>query len=192
MSLRYALLGLLSRESLTGYDLTKRFDNTIGNFWCAKHSQIYPELAALSEEGKLTFEVITQVSKPNKKIYTITQEGFEDLAHWVAEPPEQQNSKNPLLLKTWAIGQIEPEIILKHMRESLKSHKSGLAHLLEVDEVLRAQGTHLPERDNTKLGCYMALRCGLFKNQAFIDWLEWAIAQLEAVIAQDAVFPVAT
>lgn len=50
-TLGYAILGLLSRERLSGYDLTRGMRGRVGNFWSAKHSQIYPELARLEEGG---------------------------------------------------------------------------------------------------------------------------------------------
>ena len=43
-TLKYAILGLLNRKSMTGYDLSKEFETTLFEFWNAKHSQIYPEL----------------------------------------------------------------------------------------------------------------------------------------------------
>ncbi len=43
-TLKYAILGLVSQKPMTGYDIYKEFDGPIGNFWSAKHSQIYPEL----------------------------------------------------------------------------------------------------------------------------------------------------
>ena len=44
-TLKYAILGLLNREPMTGYDIAKEFSKDLGEFWNAKHSQIYPELA---------------------------------------------------------------------------------------------------------------------------------------------------
>lgn len=49
-TLRYAILGLLNRKAMTGYDLSKEFQTSLAEFWHAKHSQIYPELKALAEE----------------------------------------------------------------------------------------------------------------------------------------------
>ena len=50
-TLGYAILGLLSREDLSGYDLTQRMAGRVGYFWSARHSQIYPELAKLEDGG---------------------------------------------------------------------------------------------------------------------------------------------
>ena len=47
-TLKYAILGLINREPMTGYDITREFNsNNLANFWYAKHSQVYPELSRL-------------------------------------------------------------------------------------------------------------------------------------------------
>jgi DNA-binding PadR family transcriptional regulator len=183
MSLRYALLGLLARESLTGYDLTKRFDSTVGFFWSAKHSQIYPELANLTSEGLVTFELITQTSKPNKKIYTITAEGRDALRHWVETSGDKRNVKDPLLMRIWVVGMVDPAHALAQLREIQVEEERRWAQLREADNKLQQQGADQATPDNVSLGAYMALRCGQMQYQAYAEWLKWAIAQLEQVVA---------
>lgn len=58
--LKYAILGLLDQHELTGYDITKHFKDSLGQFWSAKHSQIYPELKRLTEEGFIEFDIHIQ------------------------------------------------------------------------------------------------------------------------------------
>ncbi len=60
-TLKYAILGLINREPMTGYDITREFNsNNLANFWYAKHSQVYPELSRLMEEKLVTCEVVIQ------------------------------------------------------------------------------------------------------------------------------------
>lgn len=74
--LTYAILGFLDREPMTGYDITTEFkDKEIREFWHAKHSQIYPELKKLTEEGFIEFTIQIQGSKLEKKVYSITESG---------------------------------------------------------------------------------------------------------------------
>jgi len=75
-TLGYAILGLLSREELSGYDLTQRMKGRIGYFWSARHSQIYPELARLEEGGYVVHGVVEQQERPDKKVYEITAKGL--------------------------------------------------------------------------------------------------------------------
>src|SRR3712207_9483471 len=84
-TLGYAILGLLSREELSGYDLMSRMKARVGFFWEARHSQIYPELARLEEQGLVTYRVVEQRGRPDKKVYEITPEGIEVLKGWVTE-----------------------------------------------------------------------------------------------------------
>ena len=63
------MLGLLSQQPGTGYELTQRFDRSLTNAWHASHSQIYPELAKLQEQGLV--EVIGEGAR-NSRTYAIT------------------------------------------------------------------------------------------------------------------------
>ena len=186
MSLRFALLGLLARESLTGYDLTKRFDTTIGFFWSAKHSQIYPELANLTKEGLVTFEVVAQTSKPNKKVYTITEAGREALAEWVASPREKRTVKDPLLMRVWSLGTVPPELALPQLREALEEYEQRLAILKEIETEAGSAEVLGVSAENTWLGAALALRFGQTTAACYRDWLKEAISHLEAITAAPA------
>lgn len=47
--LQYILLGLLAKQDLTGYDIKKLFEQEVGDFWFARHSQVYPELRKMEK-----------------------------------------------------------------------------------------------------------------------------------------------
>src|ERR687885_279786 len=66
-SLGYALLGLLAREPLSGYDLASRMKERVGFFWQARHSQIYPELGRLEGEGMVTHRVVEEQEQRHKE-----------------------------------------------------------------------------------------------------------------------------
>ncbi|KJD53260.1 PadR family transcriptional regulator, partial [Bacillus amyloliquefaciens] len=83
--LKYAILGLLDHGSLSGYDMTSRFKAELGQFWSAKHSQIYPELKKLTDEGFIEYETVIQGSKLEKKMYSITEAGKRELHGWLTE-----------------------------------------------------------------------------------------------------------
>ena len=59
MSLRHAVLGALADEPRNGYALVKHFGQSLGYAWSASHSQIYPELARLRDDG-----LIEQIRSP--------------------------------------------------------------------------------------------------------------------------------
>jgi len=91
LSINHAILGILSRRPLTGYDLKKIMQDSAYMPWSGNNNQIYKALVELLEEGCLTNEIQHQSSAPSKKIYTITERGLAELKRWVlaaTEPPE--------------------------------------------------------------------------------------------------------
>lgn len=83
--LQYIILGLLDQEPRTGYELTQDFAHEIGEFWQAQHSQIYPLLARMEEQGLITHSVEVAGTKLEKKRYSITTE-VDPLCHLGWEP----------------------------------------------------------------------------------------------------------
>lgn len=65
-TLKYAILGLLMRSPVTGYDIAKEFGDGLGCFWSAKHSQIYPELKRLTDDGLIQFRTVIQGERMEK------------------------------------------------------------------------------------------------------------------------------
>lgn len=89
-TLKYAILGLLNQKEMTGYDLMKQFESTLCEFWSAKHSQIYPELKKLTEEGSVAYKTEPSDNGAEKKIYHITEEGRRDFIDWLSSETKPQ------------------------------------------------------------------------------------------------------
>src|SRR5215470_1172874 len=70
-----AILVCLTERPMTGYELAKTFDSSIGFFWKADHQQIYRELTRLRDKGHVQAREVVQSGKPNKLVYTLTVEG---------------------------------------------------------------------------------------------------------------------
>jgi DNA-binding PadR family transcriptional regulator len=85
MSLRHALLGLLTAHPMSGYDLTKVFDRSVAYMWHAPHSQIYPELRRMEGDGLVAAESTRRGQRGVKRIYSITPVGVEEFRQWVSE-----------------------------------------------------------------------------------------------------------
>src|SRR5690348_12799778 len=85
----YGILGLLAFWGpLSGYDLKRLFDHTLAPMWGAAQSQIYKELRRMKELGWVEMEREEQESRPDRKIYSITDQGYTALHAWQAQPPE--------------------------------------------------------------------------------------------------------
>lgn len=177
MSLRYAILGILSLGRYSGYDLSKRFAGSIGFFWSAKHSQIYPELAKLAAEGLVTFEAVEQDSKPNKKIYAITGAGRASLRDWLVSPVEPSSFKNPLLLRAFCASQMDPDDLVAQLEEEAQANRDRLLIYQDVERELTRQGETEPS--HPWVGGYLTLRFAMMQASAYVAWCEWAIEHLQ-------------
>lgn len=83
MSLKFGLLGFLSNEDMSGYELEKLFNKSIGFFWKAQISQMYRDLKNMETSGWVTSNEVIQSGKPNKKVFSITTDGQEALQEWL-------------------------------------------------------------------------------------------------------------
>ncbi len=79
------ILGLLSHEELTGYEIKKRIDTRLKYFWGASYGSIYPTLNDLVNRGLATKREAVE-DKRNKLIYTITDKGIIYLKEWLKSP----------------------------------------------------------------------------------------------------------
>src|ERR1041384_201144 len=84
MSLRHAVLGLLSDGPASGYDLLKLFDLSLSNVWPATQSQLYAELGKLADSGLVS---VSAEGPRGRKEYAITDEGLAELRHWITDVP---------------------------------------------------------------------------------------------------------
>ena len=103
--LKHGILGLLNYGSMTGYEIDKAFKDSLSYFWNAQTSQIYRELQTIKKNGWATDEVVVQTGKPDKKVFSITQSGKEELNRWLVEDNTEFTTRIPILMKTFFRGE---------------------------------------------------------------------------------------
>lgn len=171
MSLRFAILGLLTQEELSGYEITKRFSQSVGYFWHARSQQIYPELARLEEEGHVEGRVVPQKGRPDKRLYTITPRGREELLTWVVSPSPLTLVKDEFLLKVWCYGLVDPTAAIGVLARHRQMHEERLARFEQI-----AAGVDNREQpmEDEHFGPYLTLLAGIAVERAFVDWAKAA------------------
>ena len=138
MSLRYALLALLSVEPMTGYDLAKRFESSVAFVWHAPDSQIYPELRKMAKEGLLQAEEVSWGPRGKKTQYRITEEGRAAFRAWMREPVEYSRERDPVHLKAAYLEWAEPNAAREHMQAHIDYHTMRRDQWTEMIDQLRA------------------------------------------------------
>jgi DNA-binding PadR family transcriptional regulator len=101
MSVRNALLGLLSQRPRHGYELRAAFEALVGGeeLWDVKPAQIYTTLARLEESGLIRQEQIEQDSGPEKRVYALTDAGQAELAAWFESGIESDHQRDEFYVK---------------------------------------------------------------------------------------------
>lgn len=86
--LKYALLGLLAQEPRHGYDLKNAFETMLGGTWPLNVGQVYTTLSRLERDGLVESQVVPQDLLPDRKVYSLTQVGRDELELWLAQSTE--------------------------------------------------------------------------------------------------------
>lgn len=136
MSLRNALLALLTVEPMTGYDLAKRFGSSVGNVWHAPDSQIYPELRRMLQDGLLESEEVLWGRKGRKIEYTITDQGRKAFREWMDSDLQWTRDRDPMHLRAAYFEYATPD----RARAQLTAYREHIGHIREqwqqqIDEV---------------------------------------------------------
>jgi DNA-binding PadR family transcriptional regulator len=179
-TLGYAILGLLSREDLSGYDLTQRMKGQVGYFWSARHSQIYPELARLENGGYVTHRVVEQKERPDKKVYEITDAGLAALREWVAMPLVPRPTRDELTLKTYSIWLADPEEAVRLFREEELRHDEQVTHYEKIRAWMEGEWREELKRTNSpEFASYATLRRGISYEREYAGWCRWMADSIE-------------
>ena len=180
-TLGYALLSVLAREELAGYDIAQRMRRPVGFFWHARHSQIYPELAKLEAAGMVTHRRIAQADRPDRKLYSITDKGLTALKRWVAEPPAEAPIRDELVLKTYSLWVIDRAEAITLFREQERRHAEVLERFEAMERrMLAANGPALAQGEGAQFALYATLRRGLIFRRSTLEWCRWVLERLAA------------
>ena len=123
MALGDAILVCLTERPMTGYELAKTFDSSIGFFWKADHQQIYREPTRLRERGHVQAREVVQTGKPNKLVYTLTSGGRAALKHWAARPSRPASIKDDLLVRLYALDSVDIAPLRTDLMARLEHHR---------------------------------------------------------------------
>lgn len=167
MSVRHAILGLLSWQPLAGYDLKKIFSESADFYWSGNNNQVYRTLLDLFEQGLVEREIIQQENLPAKKIYSITDKGRLELRQWLNTTPELPLLRNSFLVQlAWAdcLSAAELDQLLNRYEEEIRDQ--NLMH--------NARGPQLPAK-NARSPREAILWSAVHQNRAkfYQTELEW-------------------
>jgi DNA-binding PadR family transcriptional regulator len=180
MSLRHAVLAALLEGDASGYQLAKRFDVSVANFWSATPQQLYRELEQLERSGLVAGRVVEQRRRPNKRVFTLTPAGREELDAFTARPARPTAMRDDLLVKLQAVDAGDEAAVRQALAARLEQAREKLAGYDRLrDDLLggRDEAEYLREAD--RVGPYLTLMGGRRYEQENIRWTADVLAILE-------------
>jgi len=183
MGLRHAVLASLLEGEAAGYELSKRFDVSVANFWSATPQQLYRELERLESEGFVEGRVVEQERRPNKRVFSLTSAGRAELRDFIGRPTRPGALRDDLLVKLQAAGPDDLPAVRKAVEARLDQAREKLAFYDRLNERLldgRSESAQLAEAE--RIGPYLTLMGGRMYEQQNIRWCESVLAILDAAL----------
>lgn len=171
------LLGLLTIEAMSGYDLGLTIRGSVGFFWNESYGQIYPNLRKLERDGFVTSTAERQNGKPDRRIYSITEQGRERLRKWLTVPPQPEIPRNELLLKLFFGEQAAPGILIEYVKRMAAERR----RLLKLFEQAERKDINKNQRYSAAPYWRMAARFGQMEMKAHVHWAEETLAELKKI-----------
>ena len=186
MSLRYALLSLLTAQPMTGYDLAKAFHVSVGHVWHAPDSQIYPELKRMAGDGLIEDEAVPWGANSTKTQYSITDRGIEAFEQWMHQPVDYPHERDPAHLRAAYFEWADPDAARRRLREHIQHYAQRRAQWqAQLDAIRSRQHPILARRleTDTRHSAEEIVAFKLFTYEGFIDRADLEIAWAERGLA---------
>lgn len=137
-----AVLGALSIQPMTGYQMRQAITDVLGHFWHESYGQIYPCLSDLAAQGLISARAGT---RPSSSVYEITDAGREHLVRRLREDPEPQSPRNATLLRVFFGASLDPGDLAALLDQAEADALTRLGVLSQIREEIASDplaGTH--------------------------------------------------
>ncbi len=170
MSVKHTLLALLYQRPMHGYELGKQFSSVVNAEWDVKPGQIANTLARLNDAGLVNYEMEASADSPDRKVYSLTEKGREELADWYLSAEVRDYRLGDAfyikLVLSLLGGPVTPDQVLMSQRREL------FQQLHEVTELLR----HADRQ--TQLPWILLLESATMHLDADLRWIDMCEARL--------------
>jgi DNA-binding PadR family transcriptional regulator len=178
MSVKYAMLGILAKKDLHGYELKSSFDEKVGEFWSLNYGQIYTTLDRLEKEDLVTHDRQSQDRRPDRKIFSITRKGRKELEEWLAAPVHRVRAlRDEFFVKLVFMRKEDPAPVLELIERQKALYLRHMNRLTHRKVELKKK----PKTDDA-LTTELLMDAGLFHAEADIKWLTLCEAKIRATM----------
>jgi DNA-binding PadR family transcriptional regulator len=171
MSVRHALLALLSEGPKYGLQLREEFEARTGEVWPLNVGQVYTTLQRLERDGMVESDGDGQEGP--QKGFRITAVGTEELTGWLRTPSDMSSPpRDELVMKVLVALRVPGTDV----REVIQVHRRYLVELMQ-------QWTRIKEiegqGDGSDMSLALAVDAELFRLDAIVRWLDAADGRIK-------------
>jgi len=167
---QFAILGALSIQPMSGYEIKKMMAESTNYFWSESNGQIYPTLAKLAKEKLVTIEK-QMLGAKIKKIYTLTKTGKTKLQEWLRQDFEYYPPRDELLLKLFYGQNVESKFSIHQIQKHLQKCQGLLKIFSSIEKTL----TTMVKQNKRPVYFLVTVKAGVRSVQAEIAWCKEAI-----------------
>jgi PadR family transcriptional regulator, regulatory protein AphA len=187
MSLQYGILGLLSYAPMNGYNLKKLFGKSINYIWTASLSQIYRELGSLEGKGFVSSTIQQQDDRPDKRIYSITEEGKKAFLEWLRDFPAvlAAPKRDEFMLRVFFGSKLSRAELISQFERFAEEKKIADVAMTEDRKIIDATAKDIKKNfammsdEKDGLLWRMITKRAVMTNHLLIQWAEECIKELQ-------------
>ena len=180
MALKHTILAFLLRQPLSGYDVAKEFAEGFGScFWKASQQQVYAELTKLEQQGSITYKAIPQPGRLDKKIYSITTQGQQELTDWLTQPTEPTAIREDLGVMGLAGHLVPHQAMIREIDRRRQLHAERAQQVKKLDEYFVK---HLESLELKDLYMHLVIRRAIRYQEEWVAWCDEALAAIEQAV----------
>jgi DNA-binding PadR family transcriptional regulator len=179
VSVRHALLALLSEGPKYGLQLREEFEARTGEVWPLNVGQVYTTLQRLERDGLVESE---GADEGPQKAFEITGSGAAELAAWLRTPPDLSSPPRDELVMKVLVAIRLPGTDVPGL---IQAHRRYLVQLMQEWTRIKEGG---PAGD---LNLALAVDAELFRLDSVVRWLDAVDARLKRAAADEPAQPAA-
>jgi PadR family transcriptional regulator AphA len=171
--LRHALLGSLSQERASGYELARRFERTLWRYaWHAQYSQIRPELEQMAIDELIT---VVATGARRRRTYSITRAGQAELQRWLRTPPAKFVARSEFVVRLFLLSTLDPADARTLLAPIVHASAEELATLRVAAATASRSASAGARLSFNRLAAEFSVR----SVAALHEWATWALTELD-------------
>jgi len=174
----YAMLAALGHGPRSGYDLNRWFEEVASHFCTAGYSSVYPALARFEEDGLVVHETVPSGKGPERKVYSLTSEGWTALLEWTTTPAKAPETRDEQLVKALNYGMLPGAAARRLIYQARRSHAEKLAYYEERTRGLEERRDQGEISTEAYIGTRLTLIRAITAEESYVRWCDEALAFL--------------